>query len=262
MPDTEIKFEDGAAYERMMGVWSQLIGLEFLDWLSPPSDQRWVDIGCGNGAFSEQIVNVCNPRSVQGIDPSIAQIDFAKNRTGLTQEAFQIGDAMSLPYEDSQYDYATMALALFFVPNPKRAVSEMERVVVPDGVVAAYMWDMLGGGAPMEPIHAALRQKEISYPLPPSADISRLEKMRNLWDEAGFQSIETKVINVKRSFGDFDDFWNTTTSSPALTSVLKNLNVTTLNEIKNSTREILSINTGASVICNGSANCIKGIVKK
>ena len=58
MPDTEIKFEDGAAYERMMGVWSQLIGLEFLDWLSPPSDQRWVDIGCGNGAFSEQIVNV------------------------------------------------------------------------------------------------------------------------------------------------------------------------------------------------------------
>ena len=58
----------------------------------------------------------------------------------------------------------------------------------------------------MEPIHSALRLKKISYPLPPSAEASRVEDMRNLWAEAGFRSIETKIITVKRAFDDFDDF--------------------------------------------------------
>jgi hypothetical protein len=37
-------FEDGAKYERMMGVWSQLVGKEFIEWLSPTSRLNWIDI--------------------------------------------------------------------------------------------------------------------------------------------------------------------------------------------------------------------------
>ena len=116
MSEPKIKFEDGAAYERMMGVWSQLIGVEFLQWLSPAPDQRWIDIGCGNGTFSEQIVDFCNPQEVQGIDPSKAQISFAKTRLGKKQATFEIGDAMALPFDDHRFDVATMALALFSCP--------------------------------------------------------------------------------------------------------------------------------------------------
>ena len=61
-----IKFEDGVAYERMMGVWSQLVGSEFLNWLSPRKGQRWIDVGCGNGAFTEQVIQRCSPSEVQG----------------------------------------------------------------------------------------------------------------------------------------------------------------------------------------------------
>ena len=67
---TEIRFDDGAAYERYMGKWSQLAGEAFLDWLAPAPGLRWLDVGCGNGAFTEMLAERCAPASVKGIDPS------------------------------------------------------------------------------------------------------------------------------------------------------------------------------------------------
>ena len=66
----QIRFDDGAAYERFMGVWSQLAGAAFIDWLAPAQGLRWLDVGCGNGAFTELLVERCAPASVDGIDPS------------------------------------------------------------------------------------------------------------------------------------------------------------------------------------------------
>ena len=54
-----IKFDDGAVYERMMGKWSGLAGRALIDWLSPPPNLRWVDIGCGSGAFTQLLVEHC-----------------------------------------------------------------------------------------------------------------------------------------------------------------------------------------------------------
>jgi len=56
MSEDQIRFEDGASYERMMGTWSRLAGSIFLDWLAPRSGLRWIDVGCGNGAFTELLV--------------------------------------------------------------------------------------------------------------------------------------------------------------------------------------------------------------
>ena len=70
MPEKPIRFDDGAAYDRGMGVWSQLAGQVFLDWLAPSSGLRWIDIGCGSGAFTELLAQRCAPAEIQGIDPS------------------------------------------------------------------------------------------------------------------------------------------------------------------------------------------------
>ena len=59
MTQQPIRFDDGAAYERMMGAWSQLVGQVFLDWLSSAMGQRWIDVGCGNGAFTEPLIQRC-----------------------------------------------------------------------------------------------------------------------------------------------------------------------------------------------------------
>ena len=69
MADQPIRFDDGAAYERYMGKWSQLAGETFLDWLAPKSGLRWLDVGCGNGAFTEMLVERCAPVSVAGDRP-------------------------------------------------------------------------------------------------------------------------------------------------------------------------------------------------
>ena len=50
-----------------------------------------------------------------------------------------------------------MALVIFFVPEPAKGVAEMVRVIRPGGIVAAYAWDMLGGGFPMKPILSEVR---------------------------------------------------------------------------------------------------------
>ena len=61
-----IRFNDGAIYERYMGQWSRLAGDEFLDWLAPQNGQRWLDVGCGNGAFTEMLFDRCAPASPAG----------------------------------------------------------------------------------------------------------------------------------------------------------------------------------------------------
>jgi ubiquinone/menaquinone biosynthesis C-methylase UbiE len=50
-----------------------------------------------------------------------------------------------LPLEDGTFDRALTLLVLHFVPEAGKAVAEMRRVARPGGVVAAVVWDHLGG---------------------------------------------------------------------------------------------------------------------
>src|SRR5947199_9532930 len=89
MATNQIRFDDGAAYERYMGKWSQLAGETFLEWLTPKPGLRWLDVGCGNGAFTEMIVRRCEPKSVDGIDPSEAQLAYARTRKAWSVTQFR-----------------------------------------------------------------------------------------------------------------------------------------------------------------------------
>src|ERR1700731_2163218 len=101
MAETQIRFDDGAAYERMMGIWSRLAGDIFLDWLAPPPGLRWIDVGCGNGAFTEAIVARCAPSEIVGIDPSEPQLAYAGTRPRSGRAEFRQGDALALPFADT-----------------------------------------------------------------------------------------------------------------------------------------------------------------
>ena len=109
-----------------------------------------------------------------------------------------------------------MALVLVFVPEPVKGVAEMRRVVKPGGMVAAYMWDMPGGGFPVQPIIDEMRAMGLAPPRPPQMDASRLEAMRDLWTGAGLKAMETREITVHRTFANFDDFWTAKMKAPSL----------------------------------------------
>ena len=220
MVTNQIRFDDGAGYERYMGKWSQLAGETFLDWLAPKSGLRWLDVGCGNGAFTEMLVERCAPVSVQGIDPSEAQLAYARARPASRVAQFRQGDAMAQPFPDDTFDAAVMPLVIFFVPDPARGVAEMARVVCPGGTVTAFAWDMFGGGFPYEALHVEMRGLGVAVPEPPSPGASRMDAMQDLWTGAGLDAVETREITVQRTFADFDDYWTTILGGPNVGSKL------------------------------------------
>lgn len=257
-----IRFEDGAVYERSMGIWSRLAGSVFLDWLNPPAHQRWADIGCGNGAFTELLIRHCAPSAVLGIDPSDQQLAFARTRSGVEAATFQQGDAMALPFDANWFDAAVMALAIFFVPDPAKGLAEMVRVTRPGGLVAAYAWDIPGGGLPMENIRTELRRIGVSSPLPPSADISRAEALQELWTQAGLSSVETRPISVQRTFEDFEDFWVANLGNAGLAPVLASLDADQAAGVKDRVRALLPADAQGRVTCQARANAVRGWVSQ
>jgi len=261
VPEGQFRFDDGAAYERHMGAWSRLAGDVFLDWLAPKPGLRWVDVGCGNGAFSELIVERCAPAEVQGVDPSEGQLAFARKRPAARLAKFQQGDAMALPFPDAGFDIAVMALVIFFVPNPAKGLSEMVRVVKAGGTIAAYAWDLFGGGFPLEPIGAELRAMNIKPFLPPSPDASRTENMRALWTNAGATDIDMRVIKVQRTFASFDEFWSIAMTSNVRT-VVEAMPATEAESLKSRVRERLPADSAGRVTFGAHANAIKGRVAK
>ena len=254
-----IRFDDGAAYETTMGAWSQLVGRDFLDWLEPGRDLRWVDVGCGNGAFTELIVERCSPAQVHGIDPSDGQISYAKTRPGAKTAHFQTGDALSLPFEDGRFDIAIMALVLFFVPDPKRGLDEMIRVTRRGGLVAAYVWDFPGGGFPMEAIQAEMRAGGITPALPPHAEIARAEALHALWSQAGLERIEQRAVPVQRSFADFDHFWEAGIGIGSMKATVAGMDPAARDKLKARVRARLAPpDTDGRIIHSACANAIRG----
>src|SRR6516164_2540215 len=164
MSDAGRMFSDGKTYERMMGRWSKRVAVQFLDWLDAPKGLHWVEVGCGNGAFTEELIARRAPRAVDAIDPSEGQLAFARTRPAAKLAQFRIGDAQALPFADNSFDAAAMALVITFVPDPAKAVAEMARVVRPGGLVATYMWDVEGGGLHLAPIGRALKAMARSIP--------------------------------------------------------------------------------------------------
>ena len=125
--------------------------------------------------------------------------------------------------------------------------------------LVTYVWDIPGEGLPIDPIHAEFRKRGINYPLPPSSDVSNIDKLEILLTEAGLSSLECKQIKVSRSFKNFDEFWDINASVQAVTTVFDDLNPQIIAEIRANVEKELDYDSNGSVIVHGHANAIKGI---
>lgn len=167
---------------------------------------------------------------------------------------------MALPFPADKFDAAVMALVLVFVPDPAKGIAEMVRVVSPGGTVAAYMWDMLGGGNPLDPILIEMRAMGLTPPRGPQLEASGMQALRGLWAGAGLEAVETREITVDRTFANFNDFWMTEIKSPAIAPVLAAMASGNVEALKSRVLARLPADPEGRIIHRARAHAIKGHV--
>lgn len=254
-------FSDGAAYERFMGRWSLAAGAIFLDWVAPPRDARWLDIGCGTGVFTELVLDTCSPATVVAVDPAAAQIELAREKPVSQRADLRVADAQSLPFPDGAFDIVVSALVINFIPDRPRALAEMRRVCHPGGVVAGYVWDFAADLNPTGPIRRGLSGIGATPPPLSGTEDSRLEALSSLFARTGLKDIATRTIDVSMSFRNFNECWrlNMPGFDPTSKSVAA-LSETDRAKLIESVRAILPVGPDGSITYSARANAIKARV--
>ena len=197
----------GDSYESYIGRWSRIVAVEFLDWLQISPGRRWLDVGCGTGALSAEILARCEPESVLGVDPSTGFVAWTASHINDQRARFEVGSAASLP--PASADAVVSGLVLNFVPDPAAAVASM-REAAPDGILASYVWDYADGmplisrfwdaAVVLDP-EAAQRVEAARF------DICRPEPLELLWRNAGLRNVDVRAVEAPMTFTDFESYW-------------------------------------------------------
>jgi len=208
--ETLEKWTSGEAYDQWMGRWSQLLAERFLQWLDIRPNLRWLDVCCGSGIVTEAITRRCSPASVAGIDVSPEQIEFARAHRGRSHATFQVGDAMNLPFPAGNFDVVVCGLGMNYIPQPERALREMRRTAVRDGLIAAYVWDYAEGARFIRKFWDTA--KEIDPDARRFDQASRFPlctapAMQNLFEKAGLVRVTVHAVEVVTHFANFEDYW-------------------------------------------------------
>jgi SAM-dependent methyltransferase len=201
----------GDSYEAYVGRWSRPVARRFVGWLGLPAGGRWLDVGCGTGALTDEVLAGAAPTAVVGLDPSPTFVAHAAHHVPDRRTCFAVGDARALPVTDGWADAAVSGLMLNFVPERTRVLAEMHRACRRGGVVAAYVWDYAGGmqlisrfWAAAEELDPAVRRDSEGVRF----GFCRPAPLRAIFDAAGLSDVDVGEVVVPTAFRDFDDVWS------------------------------------------------------
>ena len=192
------------AYDRFMGKYSLLLSAQLADFAGVRSGQRVLDVGCGPGALTAELVARVGAAAVTAVDPSELFVAAARDRNP-GAEVVQ-ASAEQLPFPAMTFDAALGQLVVHFMPDPITGLAEMARVTRREGVVAACVWDH-GGQGPLDLFWRAARGLD-----PQVDDESRLPGVREghlaeLFEAAGLHEIEATVLWVSLEHATFEAWW-------------------------------------------------------
>ena len=198
-------------YEQLMGRWSRKLAVPFIAFAGVSDGDRVLDVGCGTGSLTFALPEAANVGEVAAIDYSAVFVEEAQRRNTDPRITIRQADATALPFEDSRFDRALSLLVLHFVPETGNAIAEMRRVVRPDGVVAAAVWDHLGGMSGMRMFWdtvamlderaGAMRSHYCFQPMMQPGE------MRDAFVEHGLAEVEQTSLMIRMEYSSFDDYW-------------------------------------------------------
>jgi SAM-dependent methyltransferase len=196
---------DADAYDRFMGRYSAPLAPRFADFATVNAGQRVLDVGCGPGALTGELVKRFGSESVSAVDPSEPFVAAARVRHPGVD--VQRAAAEELPFEDRAFDAALAQLVVHFMDDPVAGLREMARVTHPDGVVAACVWDHAGGRGPLSPFWQAARELDPSVEGESQLAGAREGHLGQLLDEAGLREIAESVLSVDVEHPTFEEWW-------------------------------------------------------
>jgi ubiquinone/menaquinone biosynthesis C-methylase UbiE len=142
------------AYDRFMGRYSVRLAPSFADFAQVVPGHRVLDVGCGPGALTAELVRRLGATAVAAVDPSEQFAAAAEERHPGVD--VRVAAAEALPFADGEFDEVLAQLVVHFMNDPVRGLAEMARVTREGGVVAACVWDHAGGQTPLAPFWAAV----------------------------------------------------------------------------------------------------------
>jgi SAM-dependent methyltransferase len=193
------------SYDRFMGVYSVQLAPALADFAGVEQGQRVLDVGSGPGALTAELVRRVGAERVAAVDPSEPFVTAARERhPGVDVEQ---ATAEDLPYGDDTFDVALAQLVVHFMTDPVAGVRELARVTRSGGVVAACVWDLAGGRAPLSPFWRAARELDDEAQDESSLPGVREGQLREYFERAGLGAVEATEISASVDHASFDDWW-------------------------------------------------------
>src|SRR6201995_878513 len=192
-------------YDRFMGRYSVPLAQRFANFAGVATGGTALDVGCGPGALTRELVNRLGPDAVSAVDPSESFVAAATER--LPGVSVQRAAAEQLPFADGRFDAALAQLVVHFMSDPNAGLLEMRRVTRPGGTVAACVWDHAGGRGPLTAFWSAVHDLG-----PAAADESDLGGAKE-WDlarrfaRAGLADARVGTLTVRVRYASFDEWW-------------------------------------------------------
>lgn len=164
-----------------------------------------LDVGTGRGAILKRIIPAIGKEGKAiGIDISPKMIEQTKREIREENVALYCMDAEALSFESYSFDIIYCGFALFFFPNPKKALHEFKRVLKPKGRIVTSTWGKVGLTRRIfrEKLDLMGVQSTLAaYPMP------SLEELSVLFSETGFKSIQIQEDRLDHLYANFDHWW-------------------------------------------------------
>jgi ubiquinone/menaquinone biosynthesis C-methylase UbiE len=199
-----------ASYDRFMGVYSMQLAPQLADFAGVRSGQHVLDVGCGPGALTSELVARLGATNVSAVDPSESFVGAIRERFPGTD--VQSAPAEELPFADASFDATLAQLVVHFMSDPVAGLQEMRRVTREAGVVATCVWDLAGGRAPMLTLFwQAARQLDPAIEGESGRPGTSAGQLAELLRAAGLSGIEEAELRASVDYATFDDWWEPVT---------------------------------------------------
>ncbi len=198
-------FTSPDSYDRFMGRYSKLLGPQLADLAGVAPGQRALDVGCGPGALTGELVSRLGPEAVSAVDPSEPFVAATRDRYPGVD--VQVAAADGLPFPDHSFDATLAQLVVHFMKDPIAGLGEMRRVTRPGGVVAACVWDHGGDQGPLVRFWEAARR--LDHELDDESHLPGVRQghLGELFRQAGLDQVEETGLTVQVEHATFDDWW-------------------------------------------------------